>query len=457
MKLKFLFCLILIALLASTGSAQQSSSTPRDLRGGSLVNWPQFNFEPGLTGYNPFESVLNPSNVGSLTVKWSSTTGNITSQPVIANGILYVGTQSQQVDAYDANTGIFLWNYATEGAVTRTSAVANGIVYVPGIALYALDANTGALIWQVENDGQLPVTVVKNIVYGQDNGGNLVALNAQTGALIWKYNAGSAINSGIAVVNGVAYAATRNGDVWALDGNTGALIWSRHFGVSPTPQPTLYTSFGGLSFANATVYVAAADYKSQYYIYALKASTGATIWKSQSVGQFSDESTPAVANGMVYVAGRSTVYGISAAAGSLVWQMALPNSAGALSPIVANGVVYVESFQVGGFGHDFFAIDALDASTGTDLWEHVSVVFSPLRTPTPAVVNGMVYGPANDENSSIAIGAFGLPDELDSARSSNPGRESDLAPVVFLNGFIVCVSRGSLLVPFGRNDCDCHS
>jgi outer membrane protein assembly factor BamB len=305
-------------------------------------------------------------------VKWSSPTGNITSQPVIANGILYIGTQSDQVDAYDAGTGTFLWSHATEGVVTRTSAVANGVVYVPGLALYALDA--------------------------------------QTGALIWNYPAG-AINSGVAVVNDVVYAATAKGDVWALDANTGALIWVRRFGVSATPQPTLYASSGGLSVTNGTVYVAAADFKSQYYIYALNANTGATIWKSQSVGQFGGESTPAVANGVVYVAGNITVFALNAGTGVLNWQTTLPNSSGTLSPIVANGVVYAESFQVGGLGHDFFVIDALDANTGNDLWEHVSVVFSPLRTPTPAVVNGMVYGPANDENSPIAIGAFGLPNE----------------------------------------------
>ena len=408
MKLKLFLWLILIALVASIGSAQQSSSSPRVLRNGSLVSWQQFNFEPGLTGYNPFESVLNPTNVGSLTVKWSTPTDNMTSQPVIANGVLYLGTQSEGVYAYDAGTGTLLWNHATEG-LTRTSAVANGVVYVPGLALYALDANTGALIWQVEDAGQLPVTVVNNTVYGEDNGGNLVAMNAQTGALIWKYPAGSLINSGVAVVNGVVYAATRKGDVWAVNANTGALIWSRHFGVSVTPKPTLYASYGGLSVANGTVYLAAADFGSLNYVYALNASTGATIWKSQTVGLFSDESTPAVANGMVYVAGRSTVYGISATAGALIWQKALPSAAGALSPIVANGVVYVESFEVGGLGQDFFVIDALDASTGKDLWEHVSLVFSPLRTPTPAVVNGMLYGSANDENSPIAIGAFGLP------------------------------------------------
>jgi outer membrane protein assembly factor BamB len=303
--------------------------------------------------------------------------------------------------------GVLLWSHATEGVVTRTSAVANGVVYVPGLALYALDANTGALIWQVENDGLLPVTVVNNIVYGE-SGDGLVALNAQTGALIWKF-AATAINSGVAVVNGVVFAATRTGDVWALDAGTGALIWSRHFGVSATPKPTLYSSYGALSVANGTVYVAAADFKSQYYVYALNSSTGATIWKSQSVGQFGGESTPAVANGMVYVVGSTTVFGLNAGTGALNWQTTLPNSSGALSPIVANGVVYVESFQVGGLGHDFFVIDALDANTGNDLWEHVSVVFSPLRTPTPAIVNGMLYGPANDENSSVAIGAFGLP------------------------------------------------
>jgi outer membrane protein assembly factor BamB len=406
----------LITLMSALAMAQQKSTAPGPRHTGAatpdnLIDWPQFNFEPGLTGYNPFESALNASNVGSLTLKWRYPTpnGSVCSQAVIANGILYVGTDFAGVYALNADTGALLWNYATDGPVA-TPAVANGIVYVPGLTLYALDANTGALIWQVENDGQISPTVVNNVVYAGSNGGDLVALNAQTGAFIWRYSTGSFINSAAAVANGVAYVVARNGDVDALNANTGNLIWARHFGVSATPKPTIYSTAGGLSVANGMVYINVADFKSQYYVYALDANTGVTIWKSPSIGTGAlPPFTPAVANGMVYAVANHNAYAFNAITGASIWQTSL-SVADSISTIVANGVVYVQSWSVRGMGQDFYTIDALDASTGSPLWEHISGVYMPIRYPTPTVVNGMLYGTANDPfDLGTAIGAFGLP------------------------------------------------
>lgn len=48
----------------------------------------------------------------------------------VANGIVYVGSDDNNLYAFNATTGAKLWNYTTGGAVESSPAVANGVVYV---------------------------------------------------------------------------------------------------------------------------------------------------------------------------------------------------------------------------------------------------------------------------------------------------------------------------------------
>ena len=65
---------------------------------------------------------------------WDSpTNASLPSAPVVANGVVYVGsddvTQGDNLYAFDARTGARLWSYVT-GIVFSSCAVANGVVYV---------------------------------------------------------------------------------------------------------------------------------------------------------------------------------------------------------------------------------------------------------------------------------------------------------------------------------------
>jgi eukaryotic-like serine/threonine-protein kinase len=115
--------------------------------------------------------------------------------------------------------------------------------------------------------------------------------------------------------------------------------------------------------ANGVVYVT-----SGYgYVYALKASTGAVLW-NYSTGD-DVQTSPAVANGVVYFGGyyngyASTVYALNAATGALLWTYTIGPYTYS-SPTVANGVVYV------GGGQDN-TVYALDANAGTLLWSYTT-------------------------------------------------------------------------------------
>ncbi len=109
-------------------------------------------------------------------------------------------------------------------------------------------------------------------------------------------------------------------------------------------------------------------------VYALDARTGAIVW----VYSGGSSSSPAVGYGLVYVGSEDLLYALNAASGEVVWEFQAPG--GMTTPAVANGIVYVS----GGAGYLY----ALDARTGTQLW---SYKIGDLCETAITVVNGVVY------------------------------------------------------------------
>jgi len=159
---------------------------------GQRNGWREFH-RPDMQRLNPYENVLNADNVGNLVLKWSDPTGNsVQSSPSVVNGVLYVGSNDNNVYALDATTGIKQWSYKTGGPITYSSpAAANGVIYVGSNdnKLYALNAKTGHKRWSYTAGAPVdhPPTVVNGVVYFGSLDSNVYALNANTGALLWKY------------------------------------------------------------------------------------------------------------------------------------------------------------------------------------------------------------------------------------------------------------------------------
>jgi len=143
-----------------------------------------------------------------------------------------------------------------------------------------------------------------------------------------------------------------------------------------------FTAGGGIetspAVANGVVYTAFAA----SHLYALNAATGAKLWSFTPSGP---RSSPAVANGVVYIGSfNGNLYALNAATGARLWSF---NTGAAVdtAPAVANGVVYVESV----------GLYALNAATGAKLWS-----FAPADSDSssPAVANGVVYAGSGDGN-----------------------------------------------------------
>ena len=164
---------------------------------------------------------LTAAAVPNLKLKWAfgfPDTSHAWSQPAVAGGRVFVGSQGGRIFALDAKTGCSYWSYLASGAM-RTSITIGPRPGRPNLYLayfstipgwvYALDANTGEEVWKaraedhistrttgspVLYDGKLYVPVA-SFEEGMSGGagyqcctfrGSLSAFDAGTGKLVWK-------------------------------------------------------------------------------------------------------------------------------------------------------------------------------------------------------------------------------------------------------------------------------
>ena len=301
-------------------------------------DWPQFRHAAERASYNRVESLVNPSNVGSMVPKWSVMLNGGRGQmasPAVANGTVYVGSVDGKFSAFNATNGQLLWQASTGAQIIFSSAaISNGIVFVGSDdgKLYAFNAGTGGLIWAYPTAGRIwsSPALANGIVYVGSNEGNLYALNATTGSLNWKKSLPSLGVNTPAVADGIVYVATFSpGKLYALDAVTGATLWSAAVENDGDSGPTV---------ANGILYMATNN-----GLLAFNAKSGGVLWTGAS--GFSYYSAPAVANGVVYVGAQdSYLYAFNAITGDLLWRHLAGGQWGInSSPAVANGVVYVGS------------------------------------------------------------------------------------------------------------------
>ncbi len=185
----------------------------------------------------------------------------------------------------------------------------------------------------------------------------------------WQYTTDGPLHSSPAVANGMVYFYADPGKLYALDAATGTFRWS-------------YATGGGQSspvVANGIVYVASGG-----KLYALDAATGVLKWTYAKSGWTS----PVVANGIVYFGSWGSwdldgkLYALNAQTGALLWSHAAPRMELSRSPAVANGIVYHNGPLCG--------LYAYDAATGAFLWRYPVPGANP-GSLCPVVANGVVY------------------------------------------------------------------
>src|SRR5579884_2368956 len=122
MKITSLYCSIMVLILGAASAQARNLPPPNvcDSATPGLLQWEaQYRFDQCHTGFNLYEYLLSPGNVGTLVPAWHYTTGGpiFFASPTVSNGIVYTGSDDQHLYAVNATTGALIWKYATGGQI----------------------------------------------------------------------------------------------------------------------------------------------------------------------------------------------------------------------------------------------------------------------------------------------------------------------------------------------------
>ncbi|WP_435317265.1 PQQ-binding-like beta-propeller repeat protein [Haloarchaeobius sp. TZWSO28] len=283
------------------------------------------------------------------------------SSPAVADGTVYLTTVDQTV-ALDAATGEPTWSADIGGLGSPT--VVEDTLYVTGEpggwdgendyadnwgpqTIAALSIVDGSEQWRATADRMVdtsPAVADGRLVVGGE--GLVTAFDAETGEQQWSVDQRmeaaapeDGITTTVSLVDGTVYGQTAAG-VFALDAETGEEVWTRDDTREPSTAGTTISAglgWGGAGLERVAVTedsvfatVQDPDDKFSSRLYALDRDTGETRWTfsgSRLGEQYSSvKNCPTVADGLVYVVGKSgipndglpnpeTVYALDAADG----------------------------------------------------------------------------------------------------------------------------------------------
>ncbi|MEW6522131.1 MAG: PQQ-binding-like beta-propeller repeat protein [Bacillota bacterium] len=293
-----------------------------------------------------------PAALGTALYRWwTFDAGSRPAPPVVANGMVYFGTEAGTFYALDATSGEVQWTFdVPNGRIRYPAAVNLGSVYfgagdLTSGTLYALNAWDGRLRWTHKYAGHMslaPVIDHPRIYFGHNGQtGRVVALSVFDGVREWDFAADHYLSGQLAVGGGYVLAGTTLADgnrsyLYALNATTGLRSWrvvltGYSSGISVVDKSRAVVTTGGASTGG---------------IHALDLSTGGLLWKYVA-RVYNFWSPPAVMDGVVYGLNKGTVHAVYLDEGGLAWSTDLPvrGTDGplpvSLAPVAGLDVVYI--------------------------------------------------------------------------------------------------------------------
>jgi len=189
-------------------------------------DWPQVQHDAGHTGYTPDQ----PSPPFRL--RWVQDIGEPTqtaTQPIVAEGKIYLTTGHGNIYALDRETGKRIWRTHLGAPLFASPAYWAGTVFVTSLdrRCYALSASDGRVRWRFATGEPIwaaPVVAEEKVFVGGRDG-FVYALDAASGALLWKAPIGGLVMNTPAYCKGRLYVAAGDMRVYAYDARSGKLVW----------------------------------------------------------------------------------------------------------------------------------------------------------------------------------------------------------------------------------------
>jgi outer membrane protein assembly factor BamB len=385
------------------------------------TDWPQFHGRNAAhSGVNPYENTLSPSNVADLDILWHASIGTsgTASAPVVWGGNVYLPTIDGFLYAFSTRTGTPVPGFPkTLGGEVRdgSPAVGWGNVYVATGAgdnkLYAFNALNGQSIagFPIPLGGPTYAspTLYGGNIYVSCGDGNVYAFNGRTGTAVpgFPVNISAAGQNGGAVsaADGRIFVGSLSGTLRTFDAQTGAAV---------SGYPTGYPVNTSAIYGTPVLTSGRAFYSSLNAVNGLRVDFGSPLAGFPIPVAGTLRSSPAVGKGHLIVGSQDGhVYSFNPAGGALRWNTALDSRVDS-SPIIANGVVFLNSLT---------SVYALDLSTGAPLWQ--ATVGQHLEYASPAVADGMVF-------VGVLAGLYAFSVDGVAPTKALPGGELGIKPAV---------------------------
>jgi polyvinyl alcohol dehydrogenase (cytochrome) len=282
--------LLLVAAVPLTISRGQSNKNrAASVSTNESGNWPMFGRDVSGSHYNPDEKTITPANVAQLKPRWTFEAGaDVSSQPVVVNGVVYFGSWDGKEYAVDAKTGAKIWELDLGQPTRSAAAYADGVLYFGDITgyLYAVDAKTGVVKWKKRLDTHPSVVATGSPIYYQGRiyigassheeaamlrkrdyvcctfRGSVIAFDAANGNEVWRFHT-------------IPEPATERGkdkNGKTLMGPSGGAVWST---VSLDPAAKRLYATTGNQYTGPAV-------KHTNAILALEMDSGKLIWSHQA-------------------------------------------------------------------------------------------------------------------------------------------------------------------------------
>lgn len=261
------------------------------------------------------------------------------------------------------------WSTNVGGNIFMTSPVVyNGKVYTASVdddnrgraAIYALDATAGKIVWKYGVEGSIKNTIAidKDRVFAQDIYGNIYAIDCNNGSLCWKKDIGMGVLpsliEGLATKDGILYAGTGK-YLQAIDASTGEILWqNRDWGQNQGSTATLSVS--------DEVIIGSTQWGA---LYGNEVKTGKMLWSKSQDGLRFRASSPAIINGLLYLASDKAFFIMDAKTGDIIVRKDLSYGVdGTSTPVITENEII--------FGTSTAGLVALDRNTLDEKW-HCSI------------------------------------------------------------------------------------
>ncbi len=312
---------------------------------------------------------------GSFLACAPTTTTAIYSNPVVEGGMVYIGAYNGRVYALNSTSRLVGYSFPEESAgewvypreesigdIVGSPVVAGGILYVGSADgnLYAIDTATGKLAWDLplyeSGDGIWATPLVDDgVVYIGSFDHKLYAINVSDHKPVWEspFETGGAITATPLIYNGTIYIGSFDRKFYAIDASTG----KAKEGFTPSHADNWF--WGKAVAYDDTIIAGSLDGR----IYALDAESGESKWEYETGGSIRGD--PALIGDLaIFGSDDGRVYAVNASNLQIAWHY--PTGEDYFGPIRAS--LYAGDDEVYVYDTQNSKIFALGAEHGELLW-----------------------------------------------------------------------------------------